>query len=74
MVPTDAQWAVLGPPVEACRPRMQRSARDGNQSRFKRIYGKAGLPCPRCGPPSMIRVRGQWEDNRPTFWCPNCQR
>ncbi|MDP9377467.1 MAG: DNA glycosylase [Actinomycetota bacterium] len=59
--------------VEACRPRMQRSARDGNQSRFKRIYGKSGLPCPRCGPQSRIRVRGQWDDNRPTFWCPRCQ-
>lgn len=60
--------------VEACRPRMQRSALDGNQARFKRIYGKAGLPCPRCGPESRIKVRGQWDDNRPTFWCPRCQR
>ena len=59
--------------VQACRPRMQRSAMDGNQSRFKRIHGKAGLPCPRCGPESLIRVRGQWDDNRPTFWCPACQ-
>jgi endonuclease-8 len=59
--------------VEACRPRMQRSALDGNQARFKRIYGRAGLPCPRCGPASLIRVRGQWDDNRPTFWCPSCQ-
>jgi endonuclease-8 len=59
--------------VAACRPRMQRSAADGNQSRFKRIYGRAGLPCPRCGPESLIRVRGQWDDNRPTFWCPACQ-
>jgi endonuclease-8 len=59
--------------VDACRPRMQRSALDGNQSRFKRIYGKAGQPCPRCGAASRIRVRGQWEDNRPTFWCPRCQ-
>jgi endonuclease-8 len=59
--------------VEACRPRMQRSAADGNQTRFKRIYGKADRPCPRCGPVSRIRVRGQWDDNRPTFWCPRCQ-
>ena len=60
--------------VQACRPRMQRSALDGNQSRFKRIYGHAGEPCPRCGAVSKIRVRGQWDDNRPTFWCPRCQR
>ena len=59
--------------VAACRPRMQRSARDGNQSRFKKVYGRAGLPCPRCGPPHLLRVRGQWEDNRSTFWCPRCQ-
>jgi len=59
--------------VAATRPRMQRSALDGNQTRFKRIYGKSGLPCPRCGT-GRIRVRGQWDDNRPTFWCPACQR
>jgi endonuclease-8 len=55
------------------RPRMQRSAADGMQDRFKVIFGKAGRPCPRCGPPAVIKVRGQWDDNRPTFWCPNCQ-
>jgi endonuclease-8 len=60
--------------VAACRPRMQRSAHDGNQTRFKRIYGRAGLPCPRCGPAARIQVRGQWDDNRPTFWCPQCQQ
>jgi endonuclease-8 len=59
--------------VAETRPRMQRSARDGNQARFRRIYGRAGLPCPRCGE-GRIRVRGQWDDNRPTFWCPACQR
>ena len=59
--------------VEACRVRMQRSALDGNQTRFRRIYGRAGRPCPRCGPPARIEVRGQWDDNRPTYWCPSCQ-
>jgi endonuclease VIII len=59
--------------VDACRPRMQQSARDGNQTRFKAIYGKHGAPCPRCGEASKIRVRGQWDDNRPTYWCPRCQ-
>jgi endonuclease-8 len=58
--------------VDAVRPRMQRSARDGYQTRFKRIYGRSGLPCPRCQE-GRIRVRGQWDDNRPTFWCPACQ-
>jgi endonuclease-8 len=59
--------------VAAARPRMQQSARDGNQSRHKQIYGRAGLPCPRCGAASRIRAKGQWDDNRPTFWCPRCQ-
>jgi len=60
--------------VEACRPRMQRSAIDGNQTRFRRIYGRAGRPCPRCGPTARIAARGQWDDNRTTYWCPSCQR
>jgi endonuclease-8 len=59
--------------VDACRPRMQESARDGNQTRHRRIYGRAGVACPRCRDASRIEVRGQWEDNRPTFWCPRCQ-
>jgi endonuclease-8 len=60
--------------VELTRPKMQRSALDGNQTRWRRIYGKSGQPCPRCGPGSSIRARGQWDDNRLTFWCPRCQR
>jgi endonuclease-8 len=57
--------------VEGIRPRMQQSALDGKQVRHKRIYGTAGRPCPRCG--TLIRSRGQWEDNRTTYWCPACQ-
>jgi endonuclease-8 len=57
--------------VAACRPRMQQSALDGRQDRFRRIYGIAGRPCPRCG--TLVRARGQGDDNRPTFWCPGCQ-
>jgi endonuclease VIII len=58
--------------VRELRPRMQRAALDGRQER--RIYNAAGRPCPRCGPPALIRARGQGDDNRPTFWCPSCQR
>jgi endonuclease-8 len=57
--------------VELTRPRMQRSAEDGNQARFRTIYGRAERPCPRCG--GRIRQRGQGDDNRPTYWCPECQ-
>jgi len=65
--------AILG----ETRPRMQASAVDGKQDRFKTIFGKAGRPCPRCleaGVTSLIQVRGQGDDNRRTFWCPTCQR
>src|SRR5438876_962405 len=36
--------------VQETRPRMRISATDGNQDRWRTIYGKAGRPCPRCGP------------------------
>jgi endonuclease-8 len=57
--------------VELVRPRMQQSAHDGNQTRFKAIYGRSGMPCPRCG--ERIRQRRQGDDNRATYWCPSCQ-
>ncbi len=57
--------------VHAVRPAMRRSSLDGKQTRFRRIYGRAGAPCPRCGTP--IRARGQGDDDRTTYWCPGCQ-
>jgi endonuclease-8 len=57
--------------VDLTRPRMQLSARDGNQARFRTIYGRAGRTCPRCG--GRIRRLGQGDDNRATYWCPECQ-
>ena len=60
--------------IHATRPRMQESARDGMQDRFKVVFGLAGRPCPRCGALSNIRARGQGDDNRTTYWCPRCQR
>jgi endonuclease-8 len=60
--------------VRVTRPRMQQSARDGMQERFKVVYGHRGDPCPRCGELSKIRSRGQGDDNRTTYWCPRCQR
>jgi endonuclease-8 len=58
--------------VRVTRPRMQQSARDGNQNRFRTIYNRRDRTCPRCG--GRIHERGQWDDNRPTFWCAGCQR
>ena len=59
--------------VRETRPRMQQSAADGRQDRWRRVYNAAGRPCPRCGPPALIRARGQGDGNRTTFWCPSCQ-
>ena len=39
--------------------------------RERRVYRRAGRPCPRCGTP--IRSRGQGDDNRTAYWCPGCQ-
>jgi endonuclease VIII len=65
---TDAEAIAI---VHDLRPRMQRSAADGNQDVHRRVYAMAGRPCPRCG--ARIRARGQGEGNRTTYWCPACQ-
>jgi endonuclease-8 len=36
------------------------------------VYDRAGLPCRTCG--TLVRGRGQGDDNRTTYWCPSCQR
>ena len=65
---SDAEARAL---VEVLRPRMQRSAQTGDQTRDRRVFRRQGEPCPRCG--SAIRARRQGDDNRTTFWCPGCQ-
>ena len=35
------------------------------------VYGRAGLPCPRCG--ERIASARQGEQARVTYWCPRCQ-
>lgn len=57
--------------MQLARELMGRSARDGAGTRPRAVYRRAGLPCPRCQ--TMIRQRGQGENNRSTFWCPGCQ-
>jgi endonuclease-8 len=56
--------------VDATSWVMETSMRKG--ARPKQIYGRARRPCPRCG--GTIRVHGQGDDNRVTFWCDSCQR
>jgi endonuclease-8 len=50
---------------------MRRTTGRGNPSDRLWVYGRARLPCRRCGTP--IRVRKQGGDARLTYWCPNCQ-
>jgi endonuclease-8 len=57
--------------VRAVRPGMQQSATDGMQDLHRRIYGRAGRPCPRCEAP--VLSRGQGDGNRITYWCARCQ-
>jgi endonuclease VIII len=51
--------------------RLMRAALDGGRS-GRRVYRRAGRPCPRCGTP--IRSRGLGDANRIAYWCPACQR
>jgi endonuclease VIII len=48
---------------------MRRSLETGSGERG--IYRAAGRPCPRCR--TIVRSRGQGDDNRTTYWCPACQ-
>src|SRR5262245_12892499 len=48
---------------------MRVSAEGGRPPR--RVYRRAGRPCPRCGTP--IASRGQGDANRTAYWCPTCQ-
>jgi len=57
--------------IDAVRPPMARSARDGFDTRVIQVYGRAGRPCPRCG--TRVRSGNQGENNRRLFWCPGCQ-
>ena len=42
----------------------------GRENRFW-VFNRAGRPCRRCD--TIVRQRGQGDDNRRTFWCPQCQ-
>jgi formamidopyrimidine-DNA glycosylase len=43
---------------------------EGRYTEFAQAYGRAGLPCPRCGTPIRRIVQGQ----RATYYCGRCQR
>jgi endonuclease VIII len=63
---TDEQIAEV---LEATRALMLEAVKSGRQP--KRIYRRAGEPCPRCG--TRIESRALGDDARTTYWCPGCQ-
>jgi endonuclease-8 len=60
--------------LRAARGLMQESVAGGGFMPKERIhvFERAGLPCRRCD--TLVRARGQGENNRTTYWCPSCQR
>jgi formamidopyrimidine-DNA glycosylase len=42
----------------------------GQYQQFLRVYDRAGQPCPACGTP----IRRQVQQQRSTYWCPDCVR
>jgi len=50
--------------------RLMRASLEGER-RDRRVYRRAGRPCPRCRTP--IASRGQGDANRTAYWCPRCQ-
>jgi endonuclease-8 len=50
--------------------RLMRAGLEGARP-LRRVYRRAGRPCPRCG--ERIRSRGQGDANRTAYWCPVCQ-
>jgi endonuclease VIII len=56
--------------VGRARTMLRTGAETGRRPR--RVYRRAGRPCPRCG--TLVRVERQGADlPRLTFWCPACQ-
>jgi endonuclease-8 len=56
--------------VRGLRPLMRRSAAGGGRD-DNWVFERTGRPCRRCA--TLIRSRGQGDDNRTTYWCPSCQ-
>ena len=57
--------------IRAVRPLMLTSGQGGGHVRDALVFDRTGRPCRRCG--TTIRARGQGDDNRTTYWCPECQ-
>jgi len=58
--------------VLCARKMMKRETHHGGRLADGEIFEQSGKGCQRCG--AIIRVRGQWDENRMTYWCPSCQQ
>jgi endonuclease-8 len=65
----EASDEVLHDAVVTARGLMQEALVTGRPGR--QVYRRAGRPCLRCG--TVVRSRGQGDDNRTAYWCPGCQ-
>ena len=65
----DVSDETLREAVEAARRLMREALATGRPGR--QVYRRAGRPCLRCG--TIVRSRGQGDDNRTAYWCPGCQ-
>jgi endonuclease VIII len=68
----DLDDATLSGLLATARRLLRASAARGPTSRGMNVYGRAGLPCRRCG--TLIRSATQGTElPRTTYWCPSCQ-
>jgi endonuclease VIII len=65
---TDAE---LEQTVRCAREMMLSEVRKGGRLSGGEVFEQAGKACRRCG--TLIQVRGQWDENRMTYWCSDCQ-
>ncbi len=66
----DVLCAAIAAGGSTLRDYVQPDGELGYFSKEWRVYGREGLPCPRCG--ALIRRRV--DSGRSTFFCPQCQR
>lgn len=67
----DVDDATLRALLLTARDRMRRTAAQRGFTRQPGVHGRGGRPCPRCG--TLISVRSQGVQGRPTYWCARCQ-